>query len=264
MKGIYEKLVSIKVLRPFAITLYVIIKRAIPIIVFALLLAITATMIDRHNVRSAAGSNYINYYAFNVTNAREGEDVYFTVCRRHEQNYAYSGNLSVYVYRNADPKETPVQVHSKDIKGNLHNAECENKVLRAADFTHTKGTYKMSFCVNFNVKYNEPKTVCKDSNIYKIYANPTDISSRITFYENQLNTLRAQMQEANSGTTTEQFGDSSMSTNNSQQTVTPNEPQQSEPTSNVPTQNTDTPPATTQRCTNILGVPLFCRTDTNV
>lgn len=269
MKGLYDKLVNNKVLRPVAIFVYIFIKRALPIAFFALLLGVGAVMIDRHNIREAPGEQFVNYYAFDVANAREGEDVYFNVCRRHQENYNFTGNLTVYVYRNADPKAQPIQVHGQDIKGNIRN-DCENKVLRAADFNHTPGTYKMAFCVNFNVKYDEPKTVCKESNIYKIYSQPADITSRINFYEEQIQNLQQQLDGANVGQV-QQGTDNTYSASPTDiatgRTITgqepANQPAPQQPVSNVPQQPT-TPAAPVRTCAvNLLGlIPLFCRTDT--
>lgn len=168
--------------------------RALPALTLAILFCVVAVQIDRWQVNNAAASDYVNYTAFDVTNARAGEDVYFKVCRDHQENYTYSGALTVYIYRDADPKSTPTKVYSKDIGGSIRT-NCENKVLRASDFSHSAGTYKMAFCIDFYVKYNTKKTACKDSNIYKIYPQPTDLNDQLQYYQNQIDILNEQIRQ---------------------------------------------------------------------
>lgn len=150
------------------------VRRALPMLTFAILFGVIAVQIDRWQVNNAPATDFINYTAFDVGNARAGEDVYFKVCRDHKANYVYAGALTVYIYRDVDPAGTQTKVYARDIGGSIRT-ECENKVLRASDFRHDPGTYKMAFCVNFNVKYNYEKTACRESNIYKVYPQPTDI-----------------------------------------------------------------------------------------
>lgn len=167
------------------------ITRGVPALTLAILFGVVAVQIDRWRVQQAPASNYINYTAFDVQNARAGEDVYFKVCRDHLENYTYAGALTVYVYRDVDPKDTPTKVYAKDIGGSIRT-NCENKVLRASDFQHTPGTYKMAFCVDFKVDYQIQKTACKDSNIYKVYPQPTDIQQQLQYYQDQIDLLNRQ------------------------------------------------------------------------
>lgn len=172
--------------------------RALPALTLAILFGVIAVQIDRWQVNNAPASDYVNYTAFDVANARAGEDVYFKVCRDHQENYTYSGALTVYIYRDADPKSTPTKVYSKDLGGSIRTT-CENKVLRAADFSHSAGTYKMAFCVDFYVKYNTKKTACKDSNIYKIYPQPTDLNDQLKYYQDQIDILNEQIRAGGQG-----------------------------------------------------------------
>lgn len=165
--------------------------RALPALTLAILFGVVAVQVDKWRVQNQPASNFINYTAFDVQNARAGEDVYFKVCRDHKENYTYSGALTVYVYRDVDPKGTQTKVYAKDIGGSIRT-ECENKVLRASDFQHTAGTYKMAFCVDFKVKYDIGKTACKDSNIYKVYPQPTDINQQLQYYQQQIEMLQRQ------------------------------------------------------------------------
>jgi len=150
--------------------------RLLPVIGFMLLFALTAVQADKFLVNKADGTDYINYTSFTVQNAREGEDVYFTVCRDHKDSYTSKGNLEVYVVDTS--AKTPVKVFARDIKGHIIN-DCDTKVILASDYHHTPNLYSMSFCIDFRVKYGIEKTVCSISNRYRIYEQPQDINSQI-------------------------------------------------------------------------------------
>lgn len=168
--------------------------RGLPVLTLAILFGVVAVQFDKWQITKAPASEFINYTAFDVQNARAKEDVYFKLCRTHQENYTYAGALTVYIYRDVDPKGTPTKVYAKDIGGSIRT-ECENKVLRASDFAHTAGTYKMAFCVDFRVKYDIQKTACKESNIYKIYPQPTDINDQLRYYQDQIDMLRRQQND---------------------------------------------------------------------
>ncbi len=167
--------------------------RLVPVIIFAFLFAAIATSIDKHNYRVAPATDFLNYTQFSVTNAREGEDVYFNVCRDSKSNIHYDGDLNIYIIANAEQSdEKRIQTYSRDISGTIQG-DCENKVIKASDFKHTVGTYEMGFCVRFTVKYGYEKEVCKTSNRYRIYAQPIDLESKIRDLEMQLESARDQL-----------------------------------------------------------------------
>lgn len=244
----------------------VLLTRALPILTFAILFGIVSVQIDRWKVNEQPASDFVNYTAFDVQNARAGEDVYFKVCRDHKANYTYSGALTVYIYRDVDPKGTPTKVYAKDIGGSIRT-ECENKVLRASDFQHTPGTYKMAFCIDFNVKYNIQKTACKDSNIYKIYPQPTDLQQQLQYYQNQIDILNQQMTDrgVNSPNNLEDTQDSAGSNTAppsrigtpGQQQAAPDTP----PVSSTDTAGDVSSDTTAPACAVNLGIGLFCGSD---
>lgn len=169
--------------------------RALPALTLAILFGVVAVQVDRWHVQNQPASDFIKYTAFDVQNSRANEDVYFKVCRGHKENYTYAGALTVYIYRDVDPKGTQTKVYAKDIGGSIRT-DCENKVLRASDFAHTAGTYKMAFCIDFRVKYDIQKTACKESNIYKIYPQPADINAQLQYYQQQIEMLQRQRDDA--------------------------------------------------------------------
>lgn len=236
--------------------------RLLPIALFASLLAFLSIQLDQHNIEKAPGEDFVNYTSFTVQNAREGEDVYFSVCRDHKENYNFNGSLSVYVI--SLQNEKPTQVYARDIKGQITN-ECDNKVILARDYKHTPNTYEMTFCVDFKVKYDIKKTVCKKSNRYRIYAQPADLQSKINALERELEILQAQRSDATANTSTAQRPDLSIPQSMQQNTAT--QPQatpapaqnQSAPrpaTAPTPGNAAPTPP---QACgLDLLGLKLFC------
>lgn len=249
-----------------------IITRGVPALTLAILFGVVAVQIDRWRVQQAPASNYINYTAFDVQNARAGEDVYFKVCRDHRENYTYAGALTIYVYRDVDPKDTPTKVYAKDIGGSIRT-NCENKVLRASDFQHSPGTYKMAFCIDFKVDYGIGKTACKDSNIYKIYPQPTDIQQQLKYYQDQIDILNRQLSDRSVNAPTG-LQDTQTAQNSAPRSSIgrPGATQQQTATNDGMAQNTDSgsnggtgsntpPPAAAQPCAVNLGIGLFCGSD---
>jgi hypothetical protein len=250
-----------KFLRTILSLIRVIFSRAVPIITFAVMFIIIATVVDRYAIQKAPATDFVNYYSFQVPNARTGEDVFFTVCRTHKENFHYDGDLQVLVYNSTDPSEKPTTVFSKDIGGTLRDGDCQNKVLLASDYSHKTGTYKMSFCITFNVKYGIEKTACKESNIYKIYAQPSDVQSQIEFYQKQIDDLQKQLSDSESAAVNKSSSldtsDSSTGSNGATGSTTNNTSTDNSTTNN----STATPPPAPTTCTiDALGIiKLGCR-----
>jgi hypothetical protein len=180
---------AIRVYATFAAIMW----RLLPVFIFGLLFTQVAVMVDQHHYRTAPATDFLNYTDFTVTNARVGEDVYFKVCRDHQSNIRYTGNLNIYVITNPDQKnEQKVKVYGHNLAGTIDN-DCENKVIRASDFKHDAGTYEMSFCVDFSVKYGYQKEICKTSNRYRIYPQPVDLESQITSLQQQLQSAQTEL-----------------------------------------------------------------------
>ncbi len=224
-------------------------KRLIPAAILVIAAILISTAIDRHNVQVEPGTDFINYTSFTVQNAREGEDVYFSVCRDHDQNYTFHGDVDVYVIQTDDGK--PVKVYARDIQGQISN-QCDNKVIKAKDYHHTPNLYEMTFCINFNVKYGIEKTVCKTSNRYRIYAQPTDIASQVASLKLQLAEAEARYQDA--------MADSDSSTQPSNLSTSNTSPA---PVTTTPSQPATTTPKTQEVCdiNQLLFIPikLNCR-----
>lgn len=241
----------------------VIFKRLLPVATFFILFVLLAAMIDRSVTEKRPATDYLRYYSFDVQNAREGEDVNFRVCRSRESNFNYNGRLSVYVIPDSTKPNNDAQVFGKDIGGTLRPGDCENKVLLASEFRHSPGKYKMFITVSFREpRYNFEKTTTFTSNIYSIYAQPTDLEGRIQYLQQQLDQANQQLQDAATGQPS--VGDDLTAPSSQTQ---PQQPAQQQtvivqPNPQTPQQTTpaQTTPATREVCTvNLLGVKAFCR-----
>lgn len=182
-------------------TIWLLIKhRLIFILAFALLFGLIGIGAERWWYDQAPAEKFINYYDFTINNARTGENVFLKICREHDQQYLYEGDLSIYIVKNTNNLSQNVKVFTKEIQGQIRPGDCENKVVKASEYQHDVGNYTMSFCVNFRVKYGFLKTTCKDSNIYTIYPQPSDLKSQIKDLKNRIKILQSQLNDSSSAT----------------------------------------------------------------
>lgn len=238
----------------------VIFKRLLPIATFAIFFIIIASMIDRAVTQNRPATDYLNYYRFYVPNAREGEDLYFTVCRTHTGNFNYNGNLLIYVQPTATGKNE-TKVFTQEIGGTLRPGECEDKVLRDSDFHHSPGKYKMFINVSFREpKYQYEKTASYSSNVYSIYAQPTDVESRIQLLQQQLEQAQQQLRDAQSGASS--IGNDLRAPSSTDATPVSGTPssQAQQPQATPAQPERPTEPQTREVCTvNLLGIKVGCR-----
>jgi len=122
-----------------------------------------------------------------------------------------------------------------------------NKLLNVAIFVVGVTAGAFASMQHFKVKYNIPKTVCKSSGRYKIYAQPSDLSGQIERAEALLSELRQRQSDSVA------LSDSSTSTSsmenggNNQATQSPT----------VTQEEVQSPPPAQETCflnTNILGL----------
>lgn len=254
-----------RVIRPVWTFLGVFFKRLLPVATFAVLFIIIASIIDRGITQNRPATDYVNYYRFYVPNAREGEDLYFTVCRTHDSNFNYNGNLLIYV-QPIEENANETKVFTKEIGGTMRPGECEDKLLRASEFSHSPGKYKMYINVTFREpKYEMEKTASYSSNVYSIYAQPDDVRGRIEYLEQQLRQAKRDLREAqenqpapqNDLTAPSAVPQSSQSAPSSRPSSSNgNTPSPQQPS--APTQPRE--PETREVCTlNLLGLKVGCR-----
>lgn len=167
-------------------------KRVLWIMAFAVLFGALGYQFDRYKFDKAPSEQFVQYYDFSVNNARAGDDVFFKVCRRHDELYNYNGNLTVYIVPNTNDTSQNVKVYSQALGGTLKAGDCENKVIKPSNFSHKPGNYTMGFCISFKVKYDFEKRACKDSNVYTIYPQPEDAQAQIKYYQDQIDALMQQ------------------------------------------------------------------------
>jgi hypothetical protein len=143
---------------------------------------------DRVYYKIEPADHFVNYTSFIVQNAREGEDVPFTLCRTHRADYEVSGIRTIYVIPEGKGVAQRVFVHNDRLNGEISGANCSNYFIKNSDYHHPTGSYQMTINVQFKVKYGEWKQVAIQSNVYRIYpsADNADV-------ETQLNNLQAQI-----------------------------------------------------------------------
>lgn len=234
--------------------------------IYVLLFVVTnvAEAIDRKSVIAQPATDFLNYTSFIVQNAREGEDMTFTLCRTHKENYQITGTRTVYVIPEGKTEPDKVFVYSKQVAGVVDEGNCQPYYIKHTEYHFAPGKYLMTLNVNFKVKYNIPKSVFTKSGIFTIYAQPDGTGS----IEQQLNNLQQQLQDQqdiiNSLIGTGQIRNSTTTSPRSSTAPTTTSQPVAEQGGNIST----TPPAQNQQQTQrteevcqlnlVLGIKLFC------
>lgn len=215
--------------------------------------------VDYQNIAKQPGSDFINYTSFTVNNAREGEDITFTLCRDHAENYEVQGTRTVYVVPEGKSEAQKVFIYNKQVKGVVDTGNCQPYFIKETEYHFTPGKYLVTLNLGFKVKYGIEKSVFAKSSIFTIYPQPdgsTDVQS-------QLNNLQQQLKDQqdiinrlllqNGGSIIE-FQDTGATTNN--------RPAQTQPTTPapVPQASAPSPPTpTSESCIiDVLGIRLLC------
>lgn len=207
---------------------------------------------------------FVQYTSFIVQNAREGEDVPFTLCRSHRADYDVSGLRTIYVVPAGETVAHKVFVHNDRLNGEITGANCANYFIKNSDFHHSIGQYQMTINLTFKVKYGEQKQVSIQSNVYRIYPNgdTADVQTQLNNLEQQIQDLQNKLQ--NIGV---QFNiPTNTPIKQAPVTTAPNEASGNSsaagtaPSTVTPANQTPPTPETHEVCTvNLLGIKLNCR-----
>lgn len=130
------------------------------------------TQYDKNQVAKQPGSDFISYTSFTVNNAREGEDVTFTLCREHADNYSVKGVRTVYVIPEGKTEAEKVFIYNKQVQGVVDEGNCQPYFIKESEYHFRPGKYLITLNLRFNVKYNLEKSVYVKSGIFTIYAQP--------------------------------------------------------------------------------------------
>lgn len=196
---------------------------------------------ERAYYRHLPASHFVNYTSFVVTGSFEGEDVPYSLCRIHDQDYFAKGVRTV--YQIVDTNKTPVDsngnqilVLSTGVNGAIQGANCAAFTLKQAQVHLKPGSYRMTIIVRFTVKYGIEKQETVKSNIFRIRENTGGNSD----VQVQLNNLQQQVQALQDA-----LNQLSQKQGSSVRVTTPSPSQPS--TTNNTTNNTvnNPPPATT-------------------
>ncbi len=208
---------------------------------------------DKKVIADAPGTEFLNYTSFTVQNAREGEDVTFTLCRTHKENYSITGTRTVYVVPEGKQEADKVFIYNKDIKGVVDTGNCQPYFIKASEYHFAPGKYLITLNINFKVKYDIPKSVFTKSGIFTIYAQPNNsqnADARLNILQQQLNDQQLLLDQL--------IGNGTVRTPTSTSTV-PNENNQSTVTNNTtinqnPDQAANPTPRTREVCDPLLNL----------
>ena len=224
------------------------------------------TQYDKSQVAKQPGSDFINYTSFTVNNAREGEDVTFTLCRVHQENYDVKGTRTVYVIPEGRTEAQKVFIYNKQVQGVVDSGNCQPYFIKQSEYHFKPGKYLITLNLNFKVKYDLPKSVYVKSGVFTIYAQPNgegDVQSQLNNLQERFNDLLDQFnylqQRQGVAPTAQGNGTSGEAT-----PVTVNPPATNNPAVNTnPSQaanpNTNTTPPARECSINILFINALCR-----
>lgn len=147
--------------------------------------------LDRRAIAAAPGTDFLNYTSFTVQNAREGEDVTFTLCREHKENYDINGIRTVYIIPEGKTEAEKVFVYNKRIEGIIDTGNCQPYFIKQSEYHFRPGKYMITLNINFRVKYDIPKSVYTKSGIFTIYPQPNSGGDM----QAQLNNLQQQLRD---------------------------------------------------------------------
>lgn len=122
-----------------------------------------------------------------MQNAREGEDVAYTVCRDHNRDYRASGTRTIYVVPEGKEETDRVFVTSREIDKVIEGENCQSYIIEESEFHHKPGKYQLTLNISFEVGRSQKQIYVK-SGIYSIYENPNSPDAQI-----EINNLRSQL-----------------------------------------------------------------------
>lgn len=151
------------------------------------------TAYDKNIVSAEPATKFLKYTSFTVQNAREGEDVTFTVCREHKENYRVKGVKTVYVIPNSKKAESKkVFVYNKPISGVVDNGNCQSYFIRESEYHFKPGKYLITLNLDFRVKYDIIKHAFAKSSVFTVYPQPgrADIQTQLNNLNQQIRDLQ--------------------------------------------------------------------------
>ncbi|WP_076480398.1 hypothetical protein [Williamsia sterculiae] len=131
--------------------------------------------VDKRNVVNAPSSNFLNYTSAIVNNSREGEDITYTLCRDHDQNYPVTGVRSVFAIPEGKTDKDRIFLYNKSIQG-VVNDKCQSYLIKDSEHHFTPGRYQLTLNLSFKVKYDIEKSAYFKTNIFTVYPQPVGSS----------------------------------------------------------------------------------------
>lgn len=142
---------------------------------------------------------FLKYDDAVVSDGKEGQDIFFSLCRDAKGNYEFDGFRNIYLLDSEDPTKR-YRVKVLPVSNTINRLDrCASFKIAKEDFRHTPGRYNLD--ADLKVRILDDlwilPGIVKDahfgSNTYNIYADNETID-----YESRLNDLQRQLDELRS------------------------------------------------------------------
>jgi hypothetical protein len=140
--------------------------------------------------------HFIDYSSVIVSNAQEGEDVPFSVCREARGNYNFRGFRNILLIPEGQCEEQGVNVNTIEVENNINADEkCKNYYVSKDDYRHRPGMYMLKASLEFEVGPVRKHTSW-ESNIYTVFPSTDEgVERRIQRLQEQIRELQRQLDE---------------------------------------------------------------------
>lgn len=168
------------------------VKRFPRIMAYTLAIFVLMSLMDRAYYHFAPDEWFIKYEQAKVANAREGEDVPFTVCREARGDYSFEGFREIYMIPQGGEEGQRKVVKVTSVENSIRRDEsCRNFFISTDEYYHRPGRYMIAAYLKFPLKYGEVADASFSSNIYTIYANPNDtLENKLLKLQDNVKTLQ--------------------------------------------------------------------------
>lgn len=170
------------------------------IVAYTLASFVIITLLQFAYYRFLPGTYFINYTSAVVSNAREAENVPFTVCQQSRGNYQFEGFHDIYLLPEGKSDEHRVLVKSIATSGAINPKEpCRNYQITPQEYSHKAGRYVLHGQLDFRLPHNVIRTASFTSNVYTIEPRTSDqnrqliedLQDRVNQLQDSINAFRA-------------------------------------------------------------------------
>ncbi|MFI2837532.1 hypothetical protein [Mycolicibacterium sp. PDY-3] len=130
------------------------------------------TQFDIEQVKARPSTEYINYTSLTTGNIREGEDLFYTVCREFKGRYEVTGKRTIYVIPQGKSARDRVFETALPYKGTVEGKPCQSYKIAASAYHLSPGRYQLSLSGTFKVDYGIEKNYYIDGDVLTVYPQP--------------------------------------------------------------------------------------------